>query len=211
MARHSSMPFARVAGPKSRSCTANIRRYPPSRFCIPRNGSRARSPAGISWPAFDSGSAVCRLEAARSERARRTRRGRSCFANRNCARKLKSAAAGWNGDRYAVFVDEKANAFLMLMYTTWDTPADAEEFAAAYRPIARRPNIGMRRCPAVWSCTATKCSSWKAPPRHRWTRSWNSIAAPHCCALSAATPRDRAPGCYDSRPKKRPPRRNSAS
>jgi hypothetical protein len=43
-----------------------------------------------------------------------------------------SAAAGWDGDRYAV-VRGKDGALTGLVATVWDGPAEAEEFETAYR------------------------------------------------------------------------------
>jgi hypothetical protein len=49
----------------------------------------------------------------------------------NAASESKRAAAGWAGDRYAVY--EGPNAQLLLTHTSeWDTPNDAEEFFNAY-------------------------------------------------------------------------------
>jgi hypothetical protein len=42
------------------------------------------------------------------------------------------AAAGWDGDRYAVFRDKQGHLITYLA-TTWDSEADAEELEAAYR------------------------------------------------------------------------------
>ncbi|CUS04466.2 protein of unknown function [Candidatus Promineifilum breve] len=42
------------------------------------------------------------------------------------------AAAGWGGDRYAVYHNAAAGALVMALRLVWDTPADAQEFAAAY-------------------------------------------------------------------------------
>jgi hypothetical protein len=42
------------------------------------------------------------------------------------------AAAGWGGDRYAVYHNAAAGALVMALRLVWDTPADALEFAAAY-------------------------------------------------------------------------------
>jgi hypothetical protein len=41
------------------------------------------------------------------------------------------AAAGWDGDRYAVFAGPKEDLGL-VWYTTWDSESDAKEFASAY-------------------------------------------------------------------------------
>ena len=43
----------------------------------------------------------------------------------------KRAAAGWDGDRYAIFEDPK-NRLAMVWLSTWDTEDDAREFAHAY-------------------------------------------------------------------------------
>ena len=42
-------------------------------------------------------------------------------------------AAGWDGDRYAVF--ERGNELLLLLRTTWDSEVDAQEFTAAYQEL----------------------------------------------------------------------------
>ncbi len=47
------------------------------------------------------------------------------------------AAAGWGGDRYRLYVDD-AGRIALALYTRWDTPADAAEFAAAYQGYAAR-------------------------------------------------------------------------
>ena len=45
------------------------------------------------------------------------------------------AAAGWGGDRFAVY--EKAGARLLAWVTEWDTEADAREFQAAAKNLGR--------------------------------------------------------------------------
>jgi hypothetical protein len=47
------------------------------------------------------------------------------------------AAAGWDGDRYAVMEQAETGAHLLLMNTMWDTEAEAAEFAGAYAEVAR--------------------------------------------------------------------------
>ncbi len=46
-----------------------------------------------------------------------------------------SASAGWNGDRYAVFQSRDGRSLLLLIYTSWDTADDADDFADAYREL----------------------------------------------------------------------------
>lgn len=45
---------------------------------------------------------------------------------------VDTAASGWGGDRYAVYWNEEEGNTVMVLKLSWDTPADAEEFAAAY-------------------------------------------------------------------------------
>lgn len=47
----------------------------------------------------------------------------------------ESAAEGWNGDRYAVFQSRDGRDLLLLLYTSWDTEDDADDFADAYREL----------------------------------------------------------------------------
>jgi hypothetical protein len=44
----------------------------------------------------------------------------------------KSAAAGWGGDRYALFVGPRKTDVVVALKTVWDTEADAREFFDAY-------------------------------------------------------------------------------
>lgn len=43
-----------------------------------------------------------------------------------------AAAAGWGGDRYAVYWNEESEQVVMVLKLVWDTVADGEEFFAAY-------------------------------------------------------------------------------
>jgi hypothetical protein len=44
----------------------------------------------------------------------------------------KRAAAGWGGDRYALYEDERAGKLFLAQLTQWDTEQDAREFCDAY-------------------------------------------------------------------------------
>jgi len=44
----------------------------------------------------------------------------------------REAAAGWGGDRYAVYENAKTGAVVVAQQTVWDTPDDAREFFDAY-------------------------------------------------------------------------------
>jgi hypothetical protein len=44
----------------------------------------------------------------------------------------RRAAAGWGGDRYALFVGPRKADVVVALKTVWDTEADAREFFDAY-------------------------------------------------------------------------------
>jgi hypothetical protein len=44
----------------------------------------------------------------------------------------RQAAAGWGGDRYALYENKATGALVLAQYTTWDTESDAKEFFEAY-------------------------------------------------------------------------------
>src|SRR2546423_447344 len=46
--------------------------------------------------------------------------------------RARAAAAGWGGDAYAFYENSAGGTSALVQYTTWDTPADAREFFAAY-------------------------------------------------------------------------------
>lgn len=50
----------------------------------------------------------------------------------------KKAAAGWGGDRYALYEELKTGRVLLAQLLVWDTPEDAQEFFDAY---VKRTNL----------------------------------------------------------------------
>jgi len=50
----------------------------------------------------------------------------------NDAAESKQAAAGWGGDRYALYETGKSGETFIAQLTAWDTPRDAREFFDAY-------------------------------------------------------------------------------
>src|SRR5215212_1592746 len=50
----------------------------------------------------------------------------------NNAEESKQAAAGWGGDRFALYETSKAGETFVAQLTAWDTPQDAREFFDAY-------------------------------------------------------------------------------
>jgi hypothetical protein len=58
---------------------------------------------------------------------------RIIFKVNGMATEANAAAAGWDGDRYAVFKRKKSDETMMLLRTSWDSEAEASEFADAYQ------------------------------------------------------------------------------
>ncbi len=52
------------------------------------------------------------------------------------ASQAEAAAAGWGGDRYAVYWNESAGQDLLVIALAWDDEAEAQEFVEAYRSYA---------------------------------------------------------------------------
>jgi hypothetical protein len=65
-----------------------------------------------------------------------------------------TAAAGWGGDRFAL-IDGPSGAYALVIRTTWDTPADATEFAtAATEAVAGVPGVARVERPASGGATS---------------------------------------------------------
>jgi hypothetical protein len=63
---------------------------------------------------------------------------RSVFREQGLDAEAERAAEGWGGDRFAVFKRARDGAILLLWSTSWDTQADASEFAQAYEQLLGR-------------------------------------------------------------------------
>jgi hypothetical protein len=50
----------------------------------------------------------------------------------------KRAAAGWGGDRFAIYQGRQASEVFLAQFAVWDTPADAKEFFDAYLKRSQR-------------------------------------------------------------------------
>jgi hypothetical protein len=70
----------------------------------------------------------------------------------------RQAAAGWAGDRYAVYSEPKSEAVCLTQLSVWDTEKDAVEFFDAYakRTSARYPDL------TASDATSEAASQWNA-------------------------------------------------
>jgi hypothetical protein len=60
---------------------------------------------------------------------------RIIFKEHGLTAEADAAAAGWDGDRYAIFKRKRSDETLLLLRTSWDGEADAKQFADAYRRL----------------------------------------------------------------------------
>jgi hypothetical protein len=67
---------------------------------------------------------------------------RVIFKEQGLGAEAEAAAAGWDGDRYIIFKRNDSDATLMLLSTSWDSAAQAEEFASAYRRLLAKKYEG---------------------------------------------------------------------
>jgi hypothetical protein len=74
----------------------------------------------------------------------------------------KRAAAGWGGDRFAVYEGPETSDVFLAQVTAWDTANDAKEFFDAYlnRTFKRYPEIN--EGPGTLSKTGDQRSQWRA-------------------------------------------------
>ncbi len=73
------------------------------------------------------------------------------------------ASQGWDGDRYALYIRDDAD--VLVFATIWDSPADCEEFVAAYRQYAEskygRPPSSEGEAEAWWDTAQTAVLAWE--------------------------------------------------
>jgi len=94
------------------------------------------APAVFDWPKFEKVSALRGWELLDDDVLGEFQ-WRSVFKEQGLAADAESAAAGWGGDRYAVFKRKGSDATLLLLRTRWDSEQEAVEFADAYRRVLR--------------------------------------------------------------------------
>ncbi|MEO6080018.1 MAG: hypothetical protein ABIQ86_09600 [Steroidobacteraceae bacterium] len=111
--------------------------YPPQsteQILHPEKWVARENPSAITWPAFDKEKALKDWELI-DEDVLGEIQWRSIFNAQGLQADAEAAAAGWDGDRYAVFKRRGADETLLLLRTSWDSEAEATQFAEAYRRL----------------------------------------------------------------------------
>jgi hypothetical protein len=89
------------------------------------------APVAFEWPKFKSVKALREWEMLDDDVLGEFQ-WRVVFKEHGFGQQAESAAAGWGGDRYAVFKRKDSDATLLLLRTAWDNEAEAKEFADVY-------------------------------------------------------------------------------
>jgi len=92
------------------------------------------APVTFAWPKFEKIAALRDWELLDDDVLGEFQ-WRIVFKEQGLAKEAESAAAGWGGDRYAVFKRKDSDATLLLLRTSWDSEKEASEFADAYRRV----------------------------------------------------------------------------
>jgi hypothetical protein len=115
--------------------------YPPQsteHILHPEKWQAREAPSDIAFPALEKVAALKEWELLTTDVVGELQ-WRIIFAEQGLGADAESAAAGWDGDRYLIFKRKDSDATLMLMSTSWDSPAQAKEFASAYaRLLAKK-------------------------------------------------------------------------
>jgi hypothetical protein len=120
------------------------REYPPEsteQILHPEKWFARESPVTIAWPSFDSDPLFADWQLLH-ENVLGESMWRLVFRVQGLEGEARSAAAGWGGDRYAVLRNRSDHSYLMLTFTSWDSPGDAVEFGTAYRAVLEKKAAG---------------------------------------------------------------------
>lgn len=111
--------------------------YPPrstEHILHPEKWLAREAPVTFEWPNFGKVRALREWELLDSDVLGEFQ-WRTVFKEHELPAEAESVAAGWGGDRYAVFKRRDSDATLLLLRTSWDSEADAREFVDAYRRV----------------------------------------------------------------------------
>lgn len=111
--------------------------YPPQsteQILHPEKWLAREAPTDFAWPKFEK-IAVLRDWELLEDDVLGEFQWRTVFKEHGLASEGEAAAAGWGGDRYAVFKRKDSDATLLLLRTRWDSAKEASEFADVYRRV----------------------------------------------------------------------------
>lgn len=80
----------------------------------------------------------------------------------NNATESKQAAAGWGGDRFAIYEGPRGSDVFLAQVSVWDTPADAREFFGAYWQRTEKRFPEASKFKGEFSSDGDERREWKA-------------------------------------------------
>jgi len=75
----------------------------------------------------------------------------------------RTAAAGWGGDRFAIYEGPRPGDVFLAQITAWDTPADAKEFYEAYQDRTSKRFPDVKRVDGTTSSEGNDSANWRTP------------------------------------------------
>lgn len=111
--------------------------YPPQsteQILHPEKWLARETPSRFEWPEIDSQPRFRGWEVL-EENVIGEVQWRIIFAEHGLGAEAEAAAAGWDGDRWAVLRHENSGELLLLLRSAWDTEDEAIEFASAYERL----------------------------------------------------------------------------
>lgn len=113
------------------------REYPPQsteQILHPEKWLARENPSNFNWPEFSKQRVLRNWELIDDDVIGEIQ-WRIIFAEHGLKAESADAAAGWDGDRYAVFLRKGSDETLLLLRTSWDSEAEATQFVEAYRRL----------------------------------------------------------------------------
>jgi len=111
--------------------------YPPQsteQILHPEKWQAREAPVDFAWPKLDKAKALRDWELLDDDVLGEFQ-WRSIIKEQGFPAEAESVAAGWGGDRYAVFKRKDSDAMLLLVRTSWDSEAEAREFVDVYARV----------------------------------------------------------------------------
>lgn len=100
----------------------------------PQKWLQQEKPFVFDWPAFENGDLFHDWNLL-EENVIGELQWRIIFNEHGLTEIARDAAAGWNGDIFAILENKNSAELLLLIHTSWDTVDDAEEFELNYREL----------------------------------------------------------------------------
>lgn len=118
----------------------NLYKNPPvstEQILHPEKWLNSERPYNFEWPLFEKEALFADWELLENNTIGEMQ-WRIIFNEHNLGHIGRTASAGWNGDTFAVFKKKyNDDDLLLLLYTSWDSVAEAEEFISAYRELLK--------------------------------------------------------------------------